>query len=97
MDSVYKSSIQEIEQLIGLYGASTGELIMKYYQSRYDTQKQTSSKSNELGSLTVRAHYCEDIHTLRIEILNARNLKAHDSNGLSYKLCSIFSHICKIT
>lgn len=81
MDSVYDSNIQEIENLIGFYGASTTELIMKYYQQRHEVQAQKNNKNSDLGSLTVRAHYCEDIRTLRIELLNARNLKPHDSNG----------------
>lgn len=81
IDSVYNSNIQEIQNLIGVYGATTTELIMKYYQSRYEVQKQKTNKTADLGSLTIRTHYCEDIGTLRIELLNARNLKPHDSNG----------------
>jgi len=81
IDLVYNSNIQEIEKLIGFYGASTTELILKYYQDRHNVQSQKTAKTSDLGSLTVRAHYCEDIRTLRIELLNARNLKPHDSNG----------------
>lgn len=81
IDAVYKSNIDEITELIRDYGASTTELIMRYYQQRYETQAQKNNKTADLGSLTIRTHYCEDIRTLRIEILNARNLKPHDSNG----------------
>ncbi|XP_035714351.1 protein unc-13 homolog 4B isoform X3 [Folsomia candida] len=81
MDATYNSSIREMEELISLYGATTGELVMKYYAERWQTQAATSNKTSELGSLTVRAHYCEDIHTLKVEILNARNLKSADANG----------------
>lgn len=81
LDSVYNSNIQDIEHLIGIYGATTTELIMKYYQGRYESQTKKTTKNAELGSLTIRTHYCEDIRTLRIELLNARNLKPHDANG----------------
>ncbi|ODN05628.1 Protein unc-13 D [Orchesella cincta] len=81
VDLVYNSNIQEIEKLIGFYGASSTELILKYYQDRHKVQSQKTIKNSDLGSLTIRAHYCEDIRTLRVELLNARNLKPHDANG----------------
>ena len=79
-------SIREILNLVELHGASTPELIMKYQQSRYEQQIALPQKPGEYGMLTIRAHYCEDIRVLRIEILNARNLKAHDANGKNLPL-----------
>ncbi len=74
-------NIREVMTLVELHGASTPELIMKYQQFRYEQQLALSPGPAELGMLTIRAHYCEDIKTLRIELLNARNLKATDANG----------------
>jgi len=75
--------IKELFDLLEIHGASTPELILKYQQCRYDYQVSLPSKPGEFGMVTIRAHYCEDIHTLRIEVLNARNLKPTDSNGSS--------------
>jgi len=73
--------IKEIMYLVELHGASTPELIMKYQQKRYEYQAALPQKSTAFGLLTIRTHYCEDIKTLRVEILNARNLKSGDANG----------------
>lgn len=81
-DILNKEKIQSLIYLLEIHGASTAELIMKYQHGRYNEQVKIPSKQAENGLLTFRANYCEDNNTLRIEILNARNLKAMDSNGL---------------
>lgn len=78
-DALNNANIQDIKNMIAIYSASTEELIVKYYQTRY--QDQVADKTGSLGFLTIRTDYCDDIKALRVEVLNARNLNAHDSNG----------------
>ncbi|CAL8121588.1 unnamed protein product [Orchesella dallaii] len=62
----------EIEKLLEIHGSSTPELILKYLEERRSVQMRSDT---DLGLLTVRAQYCADIETLKIEVLNARHLK----------------------
>ena len=80
VDAAYNSHIREIQDLIGLHGASTAELILKYAQERYKTQAESKGKS-ENGMITFRVTYCDDTENLKVEILNCRQLNATDSNG----------------
>ncbi|ODM90587.1 Protein unc-13 D [Orchesella cincta] len=73
----------EIEKLLEIHGASTSDLILRYFVERHKMQSYMRNKTpSKLGYLAVRAQYCDDIKTLRIELLNARNLKPGDSNGV---------------
>jgi len=82
MEETYCNEIQALQSSLDSYAATTTELIMQYHLNRYKCQKQINAVNSERGSLTIRSHYCEDIRTLRIEILNARHLKPSDSNGI---------------
>ncbi|ODM91381.1 Protein unc-13 D [Orchesella cincta] len=75
--------IQEaVENLLEINSASTYELIMKYCRERHKMQSRTeNNKAFYMGFLAVRAHFCADIQTLKIEILNARHLKPRSCNG----------------
>ena len=81
VDAAQNSNIREVQDLIGLHGARTSDLILKYAQERYKKQTETKKTKGENGMITFRATYCDDIETLKIEILNCRQLKPCDSNG----------------
>jgi len=70
-------NLATMENLLENLSASTTDLVIKYCQERYKTQEKILSEKRlaELGFLAVRTCYCEDIQTLRIELLNARRLK----------------------
>uniref|UniRef100_A0A1B6MMV1 C2 domain-containing protein n=1 Tax=Graphocephala atropunctata TaxID=36148 RepID=A0A1B6MMV1_9HEMI len=69
--------LPRIERLLTLHGMDTADLIMQVHHARLQEQREMESASN--GLLTVRLQFVHD--TLRIEIMNARNLKPMDSNG----------------
>jgi hypothetical protein len=71
-------TLTKIRWLLKLHGTDTGDLIRLY---QLDRLKQTfeSSKDVGLGSISVRAIFIED--TLKINVLNARNLKAMNAHG----------------
>lgn len=81
-DIISKEKIQSLIYLLEIHGATTPELIMKYQHGRYGEQVKILPKQAENGMLTFRATYCEDKKVLKVEILNARNLKPTDSNGM---------------
>ncbi|XP_014244942.1 protein unc-13 homolog 4B isoform X2 [Cimex lectularius] len=66
-----------IKQLLKLHGMGTDRLIHEYYLERLNNQRSPDSPS--CGLLTVKVQFTNYI--LRVEILNARNLMPHDSNG----------------
>lgn len=70
-------SFKKIKDVLKYNGMETEELIHAYYLERLQGQK-TLADAHE-GMLTVRAQFVN--YTLRVEILNARNLVAHDKNG----------------
>ncbi|CAL8076503.1 unnamed protein product [Orchesella dallaii] len=80
----HSENINEIQQLLKVHSASTSQLILDYCQERLHIQSKIGNKTapdsppSPFGYLAVRAHYCEDIETLKIELLNARNLKPRD-------------------
>ncbi|XP_041980361.1 protein unc-13 homolog 4B isoform X3 [Aricia agestis] len=76
---VYTSeTLKRVEYLLKLHGMETRELIHQYHLERW--QEQQAISEPKMGMLTVRAQFIED--HLKIEIMNARNLVATDSNGL---------------
>lgn len=70
-------SYRHITKLLKYHGMSTDELIHTYHLKRLEEQKGLTEITD--GMLTVRAQFVN--YTLRIEILNARNLTATDKSG----------------
>ncbi|XP_072932693.1 protein unc-13 homolog 4B [Epargyreus clarus] len=76
---VYSSdTLKHVEYLLKLHGMETRELIHQYHLERW--QEQQSVTEPKMGILTVRAQFIDD--SLKVEIMNARNLTPTDSNGL---------------
>ncbi|XP_045769590.1 protein unc-13 homolog 4B isoform X4 [Maniola jurtina] len=76
---IYTSdTLKRVEYLLKLHGLETRELIHQYHLERW--QEQQSITEPKMGLLTVRAQFIED--SLKLEIMNARNLTPTDSNGL---------------
>lgn len=69
--------LQKIERLLNLHGLETAELIHRYTLER--VKEQNNIDESVHGMLTVRAQFVNN--SLNIQILNARNLRAMDSNG----------------
>nr|CAD7447691.1 unnamed protein product [Timema bartmani] len=69
--------LQKMEHLLLVHGLETSELIHQYSKERLMAQKDPETPS--LGILTIRLQFVEDI--LRVEIMNARNIRPMDSNG----------------
>lgn len=71
-------TLKRTEQLLKVHGLETCDLV---HQVHLDLHKQFKNMKEEspYGELTVRAKF-ED-STLKIEVINARNLIAMDSNG----------------
>ncbi|KAI8426630.1 hypothetical protein MSG28_005408 [Choristoneura fumiferana] len=76
---IYSSeTLKRVEYLLKLHGMETRELIHQYHLERW--QEQQAITEPKMGILTVRAQFYED--NLKLEILNARNLVATDSNDM---------------
>ncbi|XP_039281647.1 protein unc-13 homolog 4B [Nilaparvata lugens] len=69
-----------IEQLLVLQGMETWQLIHQCHLERHNEQQELIGATAPLGMLTVRMQFVHDL--LRIEIMNARNLRPMDDNGL---------------
>ncbi|XP_011304160.1 protein unc-13 homolog D isoform X1 [Fopius arisanus] len=69
--------LKKIERLLNLHGLETAELIHRYHLERFKEQNEMEDALH--GMLTVKTHFTEN--SLNVQILNARNLKAMDSNG----------------
>ncbi|XP_012283294.1 protein unc-13 homolog 4B isoform X2 [Orussus abietinus] len=69
--------LEKIERLLKLHGLETAELIHRYNKERLEEQKNLEDSS--FGQLTVKARFLDN--SLNVQILNARNLRAMDSNG----------------
>jgi hypothetical protein len=76
-ENIDLSNLTDLEQLLQVHQMDTWELVHQYRMEQLSELKamQTSSQ----GLLTVRMMFMEDI--LKIEILNARNLKPISSKG----------------
>ncbi|CAG2056866.1 unnamed protein product [Timema podura] len=71
-----------MEHLLLVHGLETSELIHQYSKERLMAQKDPETPS--LGILTIRLQFVEDI--LRVEIMNARNIRPMDSNASTHKI-----------
>ncbi|XP_034941538.1 protein unc-13 homolog 4B isoform X4 [Chelonus insularis] len=69
--------LEKIERLLKLHGLETAELIHRYTLERLEEQQKIDEPL--CGMLTVRAQFISN--SLNVQILNARNLRAMDSNG----------------
>lgn len=70
--------LKKIENLLELHGLETWELIHQFNLERL--REQNELENSDLGMLTIRAQFLETV--LKIEVMNARNLKGKDSNGM---------------
>lgn len=77
VDSSFQEKIKNIEYKLQCYGQETDQLIHQYYKDRYKMQKDSSS-DNFTSSLTIFCYFIDD--TLKIDILNARNLPVTELN-----------------
>ncbi|KAL7740193.1 hypothetical protein ACLKA6_003899 [Drosophila palustris] len=68
----------EIESILDLHALETSDLIHQYYLERLKIQKEDSSAL--FGQLTISAKFTDS--RLLLKILNARNLRPMDKNGL---------------
>ncbi|CAL8076252.1 unnamed protein product [Orchesella dallaii] len=76
-------NVKEIKTLLEINGTSTSQLILKYMRQRHIIQTQLQNAGlSDSACLAVRPYYCEDIQTLKIELLNGRKLKPRDEKGL---------------
>ncbi|CAG7662165.1 unnamed protein product [Allacma fusca] len=81
--SSHNADLQEVEALTKIHGAPSADLMLLYAKERLQQQGAMKTKIIvEHGVLTFRTAYCEENETLHIEILNCRDLKPYDSNGL---------------
>ncbi|XP_025408650.1 protein unc-13 homolog 4B isoform X2 [Sipha flava] len=98
-DNGYKSeTIQKLEALLLLHTLDTVDLIHEYYLERHRKQNELQ-EANE-GVLTVKLVFINDV--LKVDILNANNIKPMDSNGFSDPFVKVrllpkekFQHVSK--
>lgn len=77
-ETEYKSeTIKNLKSLLYLHTLDTVDLIHEYYLERHQEQKDMP-EANE-GVLTVKLIFINDV--LKVDILNANNIKAMDNNG----------------
>lgn len=73
--------IEKLEGLLHLHTLDTVDLIHEYYLERHRGQMEME-QANE-GMLTVKLLFVNDV--LKVDVLNANNIKAMDSNGTQEK------------
>lgn len=72
-DDEITDRITQIDHLLERYGLNTANLIHQYYKDRYQMQQNISQSSlNPFGVLSIHCFFFNN--TLKLEILNARNL-----------------------
>ena len=79
-------TLAKIERLLMVNGMETNELIHQVHMERWKDQLEL--KSSPYGELTVRLQFLNN--SLKVEIINARDLIPMDSNGF----CDSFVRIC---
>jgi len=75
------ATYREVTTLLQLNQLSTSQLMLQYYSSL--GKQQEESTDGKYGFLNVRAYYNPHSSILITEVLNAKNILALDSNGLS--------------
>jgi BAI1-associated protein 3 len=72
-DAAMIKKVERIDYLLECYGLNTSRLIHQYYKERYELQLQINKQPfNPYGVLSVYCFFVKN--TLKLEILNARNL-----------------------
>ncbi|GCB76238.1 hypothetical protein scyTo_0020451, partial [Scyliorhinus torazame] len=71
----------DLKAHLSLNAASTHKLIQKFYAKKI--QQQTANECSKYGAVTIKVFYDNQVKRLHVEILNAVNLIALDSNGTS--------------
>lgn len=70
-------TIEKLEALLFIHTLDTADLIYEYYLERLQQQKEQQEAKE--GVLTVKLIFIND--ALKVDILNACNIKAMDTNG----------------
>lgn len=70
-------NIQKLEEILRLHSMDTEDLIHEYFLERHQVTKETQEETE--GTLAVKLIFINDV--LKIDILNASNIRAMDSNG----------------
>lgn len=70
-------TIQKLEDLLRLHSMDTEDLIHEYFLERHQETKEKEDETE--GTLAVKLIFINDV--LKLDILNASNIKAMDSNG----------------
>lgn len=70
-------TLLKMKSLLQLYASDTPDLIARYYWDRLRDQKSLGPDEYKLGSISIRAQLLKE--HLRVEVLNARSLKPHES------------------
>ncbi|KAM5274175.1 protein unc-13 homolog D [Ctenodactylus gundi] len=80
-EALHTAAFQTLQRDLELQAASSRELIRKYFCSRIQQQKETTTE--RLGAVTVKASYRSSEQKLCVELLSASSLLPLDSNGSS--------------
>ncbi|XP_036921257.1 protein unc-13 homolog D isoform X1 [Sturnira hondurensis] len=80
-EALHTATFKALQRDLELQGASTRELIQRYFCSRLQQQAETTTE--ELGAVTLKASYHASEQKLRVELLSASSLLPLDSNGSS--------------
>ncbi|XP_055586093.1 protein unc-13 homolog 4B isoform X2 [Uranotaenia lowii] len=81
VDGDDKKALDYIERLLQLHGYETTDLIHQYYIERLKEQESLQVAGGEnYGLLTVQCHFMDNV--LELTVMNARNLKPMDDNGM---------------
>lgn len=82
IDVVESEAFKGLLAQVDLSASTTYQIIERYFKDKMG--EQTASKSlQSYGTLTTRVYYNADARIIQVEVLNASNIIALDSNGLS--------------
>jgi len=70
-------TIQKLEEILRLHSMDTEDLIHEYFLEKHRATKEIQEEPE--GTLAVKLIFLNDV--LKIDILNASNIRAMDSNG----------------
>ncbi|XP_071043428.1 BAI1-associated protein 3 isoform X2 [Parasteatoda tepidariorum] len=76
-------SYLSLERELQLQRQEAKNLIELYYSKRIQDQERSQNQGSSFGSLVVKAYYNDVLEILSVEVINARDLRACDPNGLS--------------
>ncbi|XP_038633526.1 protein unc-13 homolog D isoform X2 [Scyliorhinus canicula] len=81
LEQLQTPGFKDLKAHLSLNAASTHKLIQKFYAKKI--QQQTANECSKYGAVTIKVFYDNQVKRLHVEILNAVNLIALDSNGTS--------------